>query len=106
LKNDFTVAHEKKLYQIENNIRTKKVIVEERTDGTVLVTYKGATLKFKEILTRPEKINQPKPCLPRQAYIPPADHPWRRFKINPQFPQYGQKEKGSQKEKELLLFEV
>jgi hypothetical protein len=106
LRNDFTVAHDKKLYQIENNIRAKKVIVEERTDGSMLIRHKGAILKFKEITERPEKIDQPKPYLPRQVYIPPADHPWRRFKINPQFPQYEQKEKGSQKEKELLLIEI
>lgn len=106
LRNDFTVAYDKKLYQVEDNIRAKKIIVEERTDGSMLIRHKGAILKFKEIITRPEKIDQPKPCLPRQVYIPPADHPWRRFKINPQYPQYEQKEKGSQKEKELLLIET
>jgi len=106
LRNDFTVAYEKKLYQIENNIRAKKVTVEERTDGSMLIRHKGAALKFKEITTRPEKIEQPKPYLPRQVYIPPADHPWRSFRINPQYPQYEQKEKVGQKEKELLLIET
>lgn len=106
LRNDFTVAYDKKLYQVEDNIRAKKIIVEERTDGSMRIRHKGAILKFKEIAARPEKINQPKPFLPRQVYIPPADHPWRRFKINPQYPQYEQKEKGSQKEKELLLIET
>ena len=106
LRNDFTVAYDKKLYQVKDNIRAKKVIVEERTDGSMLIQHKGAALKFKEITTRPEKIDQPKPYLPRQVYIPPVDHPWRRFRINPQFPQYEQKEKGSQKEKELLLIET
>ena len=106
LRNDFTVAHDKKLYQVEDNIRAKKVIVEEKTDGSMLIRHKGAILKFKEITTRPEKIDQPKLYLPRKPYIPPADHPWRTFKINPQYSQYEQKEKGSQKEKELLLIEV
>ena len=103
LRNDFTVAHDKKLYQIENNIRTQKVIVEERIDGSMLIRHKNMVLKFKEITARPEKIEQPKPYLPRQVYIPPADHPWRRFKINPQYSQYEQEEKIGQKEKELLL---
>jgi hypothetical protein len=103
LRNDFTVAYDKRLYQVGDNIRAKKVIVEERTDGSMLIRHKGAILKFKEITARPEKIAQPKPYLPRQVYIPPADHPWRRFKINPQYPQYEQKEKVGQKEKELLL---
>jgi hypothetical protein len=106
LRNDFTVAYEKKLYQIENNIRAKKVTVEERTDGSMLIRHKGASLEFKEITTRPEKIEQPKLYLPRQVYVPPADHPWRSFRINPQFPQYEQKEKVGQKEKELLLIET
>ena len=103
LRNDFTVAYEKKLYQIKNNIRAKKITVEERTDGSMLIRHKGATLKFEEIATRPEKIDQPKPYLPRQVYRPPADHPWRMFRSNPQFSQYEQKEKVAQKEKELLL---
>ena len=103
LRNDFTVAHEKKLYQIESNIRTKKVVVEERVDGSMLITHKGIALKFKKITTRPERIEQPKPCLPKRVHTPPADHPWRRFRVNPQFPQYEQKEKGSQKELLLLL---
>lgn len=32
LGNDFTVTHDKKFYQIEDNIRAQKVIVEEKTD--------------------------------------------------------------------------
>ena len=80
--------------------------MEERTDGSMFIRHKGAILKFKEIIARPEKIEQPKPYLPRQAYIPPVDHPWRRFRINSQFPQYEQKEKVGQKEKELLLIET
>ena len=106
LRNDFTVAHDKKLYQIESNIRANKVVVEEKADGSMLIRHKGAILKFKEITTRPEKINQPKPYLPRRPYIPPVDHPWRAFKVNPQYSEYEQKEKGSQKEKELLLVEA
>jgi len=103
LRNDFTIAHNSKLYQVEDNIRADKVMVEEKIDGSMLIRHKGAILKFKEITTRPEKIDQPKPYLPRQVYIPPADHPWRRFKINPQYSHYEQKEKVGQKEKELLL---
>jgi len=107
LRNDFTIAHNKKLYQIENNIRTQKVIVEERIDGSMLIWHKNMLLKFKEITVRPEKIIQPK--LPRpyvffnKAHMPAADHPWRRYGINSHINSYSQKEKVGQKEKELLL---
>jgi len=109
LRNDFTVAYDKKLYQIEDNIRAKKVIVEERTDGSMLIRHKGAILKFKEITTRPEKIAQPKPYLPRQVYKPPMDHPFKGPMFRARYPQintYSQKEKVDQKEKELLLIET
>ncbi|MDP3786127.1 MAG: ISNCY family transposase, partial [Candidatus Omnitrophota bacterium] len=110
LRKDFTVAHDKKLYQIENNIRTQKVTVEERIDGSMLIRHKNMVLKFKEIAVRTEKIIQLKPSrpyvFPNRAHTPAADHPWRVRCINPQYPQYEQKEKGSQKEKELLLIET
>ena len=105
LRNDFTVAHNSKLYQIENNIRADKVMVEERIDSSMLIRHKGAILKFKEITARP-KNEEPKKTYEfklKKVYVPPKDHPWRQFKINPQYSHYEQKEKVGQKEKELLL---
>ena len=106
LRNDFTVAHNKKLYQIEDNVRAKSVMVEERTDGSMIIAYKDRTLKFKEITSRPEK-EEPKKIFEfkiRKVYIPPKDHPFKRyFKINSQYQQYQQREKVDQKEKGLLL---
>lgn len=87
LRNDFTVAHNRKLYQIDSNLRANKVVVEDRLDGSVKITHKGKELIFREILTRPLREN--KTSLdrwePRRIYIPPADHPWRRYptKITP-----------------------
>ena len=83
LRNDFTVAYNKKLYQIEDATKAKKVIVEERIDGKVFITHHGVSLKYKEIMVRPER---PKKHLlitfkPRKKYIPPKDHPWRRFRL-------------------------
>lgn len=107
LKNDFTVAHNRKLYQILDNVRTKKLVVEDRLNGSVVIRHKDETLRFKEIMVRPKK-EEPKAAhnfKPRRVYGPvPADHPWRRsFKINPQYAQYQQKEKVAPKEKGLLL---
>jgi len=89
----------------------------------VLISYKDSILEFKEINTRPKRIadksitaatpgfaprREETPKLPvlrlKTPYIPPADHPWRKFRINSQFaPHYEQKENGCQNEKKILL---
>ena len=103
LRNDFTVVHDKKLYQVEDNTRAKKVVVEERVDGSMAITYKDKAFKFKEITARPKK-EEPKRMYEfkiRKVYVPPSTHPWKTyFKSNPQ---YQQKEKVAPKEKGLLL---
>jgi hypothetical protein len=82
LRNDFTVAHNHRLYQIEEVTKASKVIVQDRMDGSMRVTYQGRALRFREITERPLKENkQPIVTRRRKTYIPPADHPWRRFKI-------------------------
>lgn len=95
LRNDFTVAHNNRLYQIKDNVRTNKVIVEDMIDGSMLITYKDTILKFKEIIIRPKREKET-PKLPilklKTAYIPPVDHPWRKFKVNSQYRPYEQKE--------------
>jgi|SRR5271157_2504037 len=82
LRNDFTVAHNHKLYQIEEATKASKVVVQDRMDGSMRVTYQGQALRFREITERPLKENkQPIVTKRRKTYIPPVDHPWRRFKI-------------------------
>jgi transposase len=82
LRNDFTVAHNHKLYQIQDATKASKVIVQDRMDGSTRITYQGRALRFKEITERPIRENkQPVATKRRKTYIPPADHPWRRFKI-------------------------
>jgi transposase len=81
LRNDFTVAHKHKLYQIEEATKASKVIVQDRMDGSMRMTYQGRALRFREIKERPIKENkQPMATRKRKTYMPPADHPWRRFK--------------------------
>jgi len=82
LRNDWTVAHDKKLYQVENNIRVKKITIEERTDGSMLIWHKNMVLKFKEITKRPQKVIEiPKSRLSARAHMPPKDHPWHSFRF-------------------------
>jgi DNA-binding Lrp family transcriptional regulator len=82
LRNDFTVAHNRKLYQVEDAIKASKVMVQDRIDGSMIMTHKDQALRFKEITERPlREKKQPVVVRRRKTYIPPADHPWRKFKI-------------------------
>ncbi len=80
LRNDSTIAHNGKLYQIQEAVKSKKVLVQERVNGTMLITQNDARLKFKEITTRPEKQAKTSSMLrKRKVHIPSADHPWRKW---------------------------
>jgi hypothetical protein len=82
LRNDFTVAHHRKLYQVEDTIKASKVMVQDRIDGSMIMIHKDRALRFKEITERPPRQKkEPVVARRRKSYIPPADHPWRRFKI-------------------------
>ncbi len=79
LRNDFTIAHNGKFYQIQEAIKSKKVLVQERVNGKMLITHNDVSLKFKEITARPEKQQKPFRILrQRKGHIPSADHPWRK----------------------------
>ena len=79
LRNDFTVAHNRKLYQIEKSIRSKEVTVQERINGSIFITHKEERLPFREITARPEKPQKPA-SMPRQrkGHTPAVDHPWKK----------------------------
>ncbi len=83
VRNDFTIAHERKLYQIEEAVKTKKLMVEEYTDGSMAIWCKEQKVKFSQIMIRPEKPPKPKqqPTIParKPPTAPPQDHPWRKF---------------------------
>jgi hypothetical protein len=82
LRNDFTVAHNRKLYQVDEMIKASKVMVQDRIDGSIIMIHKGRALRFKEITERPlREKKEPVVARRRRPYIPPSDHPWRRFKI-------------------------
>ena len=78
LRNDFTIAHNKKLYQIKSNIWAKKVTVEERTDGTMHILHNSQKLRYQEIVVRPERTEksseQPRVI---SAWKPSDSHPWK-----------------------------
>ena len=81
VKRDFTIAHESKLYQLEQATRARKVTVEEWLDGALHLTYRGADLRYHPIPRRPSSDTPPLPPRrhPNQSlWIPPVDHPWRK----------------------------
>ncbi len=85
LRNDFTVAHKGSLYQVTESTDARKVVVQERINGSVHIIYKEERLKFREISERPIKQSQRKyKAGPKKKYIPPANHPWRNVKLKSQ----------------------
>ena len=80
LRNDFTVAYNGKLYQVEDNVNAEKVTVEERANGSIHISYRNTDLKFKEITTKPKK-QQKELQVPKTPYIPPRTAAWRRFRL-------------------------
>jgi hypothetical protein len=91
IRNDNTIALDGRLYQIEEP-GGKKVVVQQRLDGSLRVISKGAALPYKEITERPKKAALPKSDL--RAYTrppkPSKDHPWRkRWQTRHPAPQQG-----------------
>ena len=81
LRNDRTVKHKKQLYQVLDRTRARKVIVYKYFDGRIEIKHGEKRLQYKIIEERPKKVVLRK-VKPRIRYIPPANSPWRSFKIN------------------------
>jgi len=77
LRNDFTVAHDRGLYQVHDHVRAARVMVEERLDGTTRITHQGKPLRHQVILVRP--VREAVKTLKTKTRTPPApNHPWQR----------------------------
>ena len=81
VRNDNTVTHNTKLYQLKEAFPKKtKILVQERVDGSMIMTYQGVRIKYREIAARPERVQQKKSTVRRRATTTPAaDHPWRKL---------------------------
>lgn len=78
LRNDNTVRHENRFYQIEapwKGVRPKQVVVEERVDGRMCLTHKGVELKYREIQELVRVLEPKKAVKPRKPWVPPMSHP-------------------------------
>jgi hypothetical protein len=80
VRNDFTIVHDGKLYQIEDRVKAKRIAVEERIDGSMHIMNKDQDLKYRPITTRPVK-EIPETGLSihkKKGWTPPRDHPWKK----------------------------
>ena len=90
--NDWVVRYKNRFFQIvsQSNLppARRKVMVQEHLDGTVHIAYRDREVLFTEIKELPRKhmITQQKQQNPepKRKYIPPPDHPWRRFSLQTQ----------------------
>ena len=79
MRRDWTVAHHGQLYQIRDNVRATPVLVEDRVDGTMCITYKGRPLHSHPIAARPVKTAEPPTGYsPRRPVKPMPGHPWQK----------------------------
>jgi hypothetical protein len=79
VRNDNTISHNGKFYQIHAALQGKKVQVEERIDGKMLIRHNNDSFNFNEITTRPEKKQKlVRPYLKRKSIVMPADHPYKK----------------------------
>lgn len=91
IRKDNTIALDGRLYQLEER-GGKKVVVEERLNGSLHMISSGVALKYKEITERPTKEGGPKTDMRvyNRPQKPAKDHPWkRRWKIQNAVPQQG-----------------
>ncbi|MDF0666161.1 MAG: ISNCY family transposase [Nitrospira sp.] len=80
VRKDFTIAHERQLYQIHGTIRARHVLVEQWLDGTMRLTHQGRALDFHAIAVRPSApgVDVNAVRRPRRPVAPKLDHPWRK----------------------------
>jgi hypothetical protein len=78
LKNDHTIKYNGTLYQIDDTIRGKRLMVEELIDGSMRIRHKGVQVAFHEIVQRPATPEKERPYVSRgKGHRPPLNHPWR-----------------------------
>ncbi len=86
-RKDSVIRHNNRFYQLKDlpRKRIKSVFVEDRLDGSMWVRNNGSYLKYKEIdpalITKPVVDKKPRFEKPRKIYIPPKDHPWKKFRL-------------------------
>lgn len=85
LRQDRTVVHERRLYQVTDKTRAQRVVMFEYLNGKMAIKHGHRRLAFKAIDQRPRLEPAPqkiKKVKRRQRYSPPRDSHWRAgFKL-------------------------
>jgi len=78
--NDNTIILDGRFYQIEEERKGKKVVVEERIDGSLRITRNGVALKYTELPERPKKeiVTKTDQRVYNRPPKPSKDHPWKK----------------------------
>lgn len=85
--NDWVVRYKNRFFQIASQSNMppsrSKILVQEHLAGSVHIVYRERELIFTELKELPRKPaatrQKPQNTEPKARYIPPTDHPWRRF---------------------------
>lgn len=92
IQNDYTIRFENQYFQLDEKQPTtvykkESIIVEEHLNGDTKINFKEHYLNYTVLPERPKKVIDIKlAAITTQKqfnYIPPVDHPWRKFIINP-----------------------
>lgn len=89
VQNDFTISHNTVHYQIlkEQKVtvcRKDKILVEERTDGSLILSLRGKSLNFQVLPGRPKKQKNSQWVIAasgvnaKTPHKPKLNHPWRK----------------------------
>lgn len=79
LRNDFTVSHNKRLYQILDKPKSQWVCIEEHLDKRLLITDRGRKLRHQLIQARPTPNAEPLLKLKKlPTPKPPKEHPLKQ----------------------------
>lgn len=108
LSKNLTLQYNKVIYQIQTprptyTLRKATVIVRENGRGEIAIEYKGKPLAFTvyrqqakqaDVVTSKQIAMKLENLAPRakkrKSYVPPPDHPWRRFRISKETSTAGQ----------------
>ncbi len=80
VRNDNTIRHETKLYQLKIGKPLKEVMVQERIDGKLYVVHGSKDIAYRELQEPPKRkdLLAVKKAIPKQKpIIPVMSHPWK-----------------------------
>jgi transposase len=101
LSKNLTLNYNKVIYQIQTArptyaLRNAQVVVRENRQGEIAIEYKGKTLPYtvyhqqarqaevvssKQLTLKLDELTSTQATKKSKPYVPPANHPWRRFRL-------------------------